>query len=91
MYCIPPLPQAHGAAQVQVAKSIWSCAAQNFGDLTGDSLYLGLGTGEGRGKRGRGRGRARPSAAHGRGAGLGTGLSPWATQTQPSAREKPSN
>lgn len=49
---IPALPPAQGAAQVQVAKWSWSCAAQNFGDF-GHSPYLGLGAREGRGKRGR--------------------------------------
>lgn len=81
---IPALPPAQGAAQVQVAKWSWSCAAQNFGDF-GHSPYLGLGAREGRGKRGR----ALPMAEGL--AGLGAGLSPWETQTQPCAREKASN
>jgi len=45
VHYIPALPQARGAAQVQVAKSSWRCWAQNFGDL-GDSAYLGLGVGK---------------------------------------------
>lgn len=89
---IPALPPAQGAAQVQVAKWSWSCAAQNFGDF-GHSPCLGLGAGEGTGKRGRGKGMPSPqrSPRQRDWAGLGAGLSPWETQTQPCAREKASN
>lgn len=44
---IPAQPRARGAAQVQVAELVWSCAARNFGDF---------------GDRGRGRGMHSPTA-----------------------------